>query len=72
MGSLGNDKTDGRRSYTRPAIRLVLIDSDDELLQGVIETSGSPGPGVDPDHPDDPDSPDLVGHGSVWDANDHE
>ena len=72
MKSLAKDKADGRRSYTRPAIRLVLIDSDDELLQGVIETSGTPGPGVHPEHPDDPDSPDLVGHGSVWDANDHE
>ena len=60
------DKAEGHRVYTRPTIRLVLLECNDELLQGVIDVSGEPGPGVDPDHPDDPDTPDLVGHGSVW------
>ena len=72
MGSLAKDKADGCRSYKRPAIRLVLLDADDDLLQGVIETSGTTGPSVNPDHPADPDIPDLVGHGNVWDANDPE
>ena len=44
----------------------LLIRFGDDLLQGVIETSGEPGPHVDPDHPADPDDPDLVGRGSVW------
>lgn len=52
--------------YAPPQIRFVDIDIGDDLLQGVIETSGEPGPHVDPDHPADPDDPDLVSHGSVW------
>lgn len=56
-----------RRAYTRPAIRLVLISDDADLLQGVIETSGTTGPTVNPDHPDDSEDPDLANCGSVWD-----
>lgn len=61
------DKVDNCRNYTRPAIRLVLLGSDEELLQGVIETSGTTGPNVDPEHPDNPEDPILVNFGSVWD-----
>lgn len=68
MRSKVQDKAEGHRAYTRPAIRLVLLECDDELLQGVIDVSGEPGPGVDPNQPDDPDNPDLVGQGSVWDS----
>ena len=61
----GNADIHGEYPYVRPEIRLVSINSDADLL-GVIETSGEPGPHVDPDHPADPDDPDLVSHGSVW------
>ena len=63
-GVLAKDKADKRRSYKRPAIRLVLYDADDDQLQGVIETSGTTGPGVNPVNPDDPDA--GLANGSVW------
>ena len=61
------DKTENLGTYKSPTIRLVLFDSDEELLQGVIETSDTIGPHVDPDKPDNPEDPTLVEHGSVWD-----
>ena len=40
----------------------------DELLQGVIEISGQPGPGVDTDNPINPDpGTELTNCSSVWD-----
>lgn len=67
MRSLTQHKAEGRRAYTRPSIRLVLLDTDDELLQGVMDTSGYVGPGVNPSEPIDPDDPGLANSGSVWD-----
>ena len=64
MRSLTQHKAEGRRAYTRPSIRLVLYDADDDQLQGVIETSGTTGPGVNPVNPDDPDA--GLANGSVW------
>lgn len=67
MRSLTQHKAEGRRAYERPAIRLVLISDDADLLQGVIETSGTTGPTVNPDHPGDSEAPDLTNGNSVWD-----
>ena len=68
MRSEERDKAERHRAYAMPSIRLVLFECDDELLQGIIDVSGEPEPGVDPNQPDDPDNPDLVGQGSVWDS----
>lgn len=36
-------------------------------MQGVIDVSGSEGPGTDPDNPVGPDDPDAgLANGSIW------
>ena len=51
--------------YIRPQIRLVCLDTDDDLLD-IIETSGEPGPGVHDDPEDPSPGSELVNSGSVW------
>lgn len=55
-----------RAGYVPPRASVVRIDSDG-LMQGVIDVSGSEGPGTDPDNPVNPDDPDAgLANGSVW------
>lgn len=54
------------RLYQKPETVVVGIQADNDMLQGVIETSGGEGPGVDPNDPVDPDEPELANSTSVW------
>ncbi len=56
------------RLYQKPKTVVVGIQADEDMLQGIIETSGGEGPGVDPDNPVDPNEPELSNSTSVWDV----
>ena len=63
---LPHRKTPERAGYVPPKASVVRIDSDG-LMQGVVDVSGSEGPGTDPDNPVNPDDPDAgLANGSVW------
>ena len=55
-----------RTGYVPPRASVVRIDSDG-LMQGVVDVSGTEGPGIDPDNPVNPDDPDAgLANISVW------
>ena len=66
MGSSHLNAMLERTGYVPPRASVVRIDSDG-LMQGVVDVSGTEGPGTDPDNPVGPDDPDAgLANGSVW------
>ena len=66
MGSSHLNAMLERAGYVPPRASVTRIDSDG-LMQGVVDVSGSEGPGTDPDSPVGPDDPDAgLANGSIW------
>ena len=66
MGSSHLNAMLGRAGYVPPRASVVRIDSDG-LMQGVVDVSGTEGPGIDPDNPVGPDDPNAgLANGSIW------
>ena len=66
MGSSHLNAMLERAGYVPPRASVTRIDSDG-LMQGVVDVSGTEGPGIDPDNPVNPDDPDAgLANSSVW------